>query len=270
MKLDQVCSPFLSSYMATRFGVVDVTETKASCHNCLCSREDRGDLPYYRPNLKCCTFQPFLPNYAVGALLKSSSVSDSIKHILRDKINSLQYALPLGIFVPVNYQVAFNHRESEDFGNRSDFLCPYFDKGMNQCGIWHHRGAVCTSYFCASDRGELGLEFWQRLGDYLHVCEMVLAQDALVSMGLPPEIIDGQLEYINCDTGTTEELASASMGRPLYNYFWKDWNHSPEEFYQLCCDYVAQLTPKDLKNLLSEEVSDHEEALSAILIQWNP
>lgn len=258
MRLDQVGSPNLSNYLLQVFGSLDVTEKKATCDDCYCSKASRGDLPYYDKNLKCCTFQPFLPNYVVGNLLSDPSVTESIKNNLRKKIQLREYALPMGIFVPVAYQVKFNSREPEDFGNRTDFLCPYFDHNKKNCGIWKNRGSVCASYYCVSDFGPSGLKFWEILGDFLHVCEMVLAQDCVVSMGLSPDGIDSQLEYINCETGTTEELSSNSMSEALFKTYWTEWDGNIEDYYLNCSKYVNQLGFKDMKELLGEETLELE------------
>jgi hypothetical protein len=99
------------------------------------------------------------------------------------------------------------------------------------------------------------------LGEYLHVCEMVLAQDCLVSMGIPPENIDGQLEYINCSTGTAEEMASHSMSGPLFHSYWSDWDGDIEEYYQSCARYLRGLSNSELQNLLCAETSEMEEEL---------
>lgn len=265
MKITEICSPFLKEYLGQQLGYLNVSETKATCHDCLCSKLERGNLPFYQKHLKCCTFHPFLPNYEVGAILSSNIVSESIKALIREKIRLREYALPMGIFVPVAYQVKFNNRKPEDFGQREEFLCPYYDRKNQNCGIWHHRGSVCTSYFCASDRGEAGLQFWEMLGDYLHICEMVMAQDCVVSMGLPPECIDGQLEYINCATGTPEELASHSMSEPVFKSHWADWGDDIEEFYLSCSRYRQSVGTEELAALLYDEIHEIENELRAHL-----
>jgi hypothetical protein len=85
---------------------------------------------------------------------------------------------------------------------------------------------------------------------------MVLAQDCVVSMGLPPEIIDPQLEYINCETGTPEELASSSMSEPLFRSLWQEWPESIEAFYLSCDRYLAGLSPEAWQELLGEETAE--------------
>lgn len=267
MQLHQLSSPFLSAFLLEQFGAVPLTETRATCDNCLCSKPNRGSqLPYYQPDLKCCTFHPFLPNYAVGALLENPQTASFIKSKIQSKIEAREYALPLGVFAPLNYQIQFNNRNENDFGNRQDFLCPYFNYQNKNCGMWQHRGAVCTSYYCVSDRGEAGLKLWENLGEYLHLCEMVLSQDALVSMGLSPDIIENQLEYVNCMSGTEEEISSSSMSQALFDDYWKDWipQHTIENFYISCSKYISSLTTEQIRVLLQEETQEIEAILQSL------
>lgn len=266
MQLHQLCSPFLSAFLLEQFGSIDLTETRATCDNCVCSQPQRGNLPFYQSDLKCCTFHPFLPNYTVGALLKNSGTPAFIQTQLRSKIKARDYALPLGIFAPLNYQIQFNNRDENDFGNKKNFLCPYFNHQTKNCGIWLHRGAVCTSYYCVSDRGEKGLKLWENLGEYLHLCEMVLSQDALVSMGLSPDIIENQLEYVNCMNGTEEEMTTSSMSQALFEDYWKDWipHDSIESFYINCSKYISSLTTAQIKTLLEEETQELESQLQSL------
>lgn len=261
MKLNEVCAPLISDYLDSTFGDVNVDEKTATCDDCVCSKACRGDLPFYRKDLKCCTFHPYLPNYAVGALLDADWVSVEMKNTLISKIKNREYALPMGIFVPLTYQVKFNNRNPSDFGNKEEFLCPYYDQGHQRCGIWKYRGAVCTSYFCTSDRGDEGLRFWELLGDYLHVGEMVFAQDCIVSMGLSPESIDAQLEYINCQSGTPEELSSNSMSEALFKHHWMEWDGDIIEFYRGCFKYISSLDVAQIGELIRGETADLEEEL---------
>ncbi len=261
MNLAMQILPHIKNYFLSRFGSFSISEKSADCTNCLCSRENRMGLPFYRNDLKCCTFYPFIPNYVVGALLESPETPIFIKDLLKSKILNRVYALPMGLFVPLSYQIKFINREPQDFGNKVELLCPYFDKQKMNCGIWKYRGSVCTSYFCYSDYGKQGTEFWEILGEYLNACEMVLSQDCVVSRGLPPEIIDGQLEYINCATATSEELSSDSMSEAIFLSYWSEWTGSIEEFYRSCHYYVSNFSDQEMAELLSDETKELEEAL---------
>lgn len=258
MFLHQIVTPLMQSYIESQFGEISITEKTANCDKCICSFDSRKNLPYYRHDLKCCTFYPFLPNYIVGAILVSPQIPVFIKDLIRRKISDREYTLPMGIFVPIPYQLKFINREPQDFGNKEDLLCPYYNKGKNNCGLWQYRGSVCTSYFCYSDYGPQGLEFWEILGEYLHTCEMVLSQDCVVSRGLDPEIIDGQLEYLNCSSGTKEEMDSNSMSEPLFLHYWSGWDEGIEEYYISCYHYINSMSVEELKKLLLEETQGLE------------
>ncbi len=167
----------------------------------------------------------------------------------------------MGLFVPPTYQVRFFNREPQDFGNKDELLCPYFDKKKYNCGIWSYRGSVCTSYFCYSDYGKKGSDFWEYLGEYLNVCEMVLSQDCVVSRGLSPDILDPQLEFINCNSATNEELNSNSMSETIFSTYWSDWTESIEEFYKSCHHYISKFTIEEMNDLLYEETIEFEKEL---------
>jgi hypothetical protein len=267
MHFHQLSSPFLKNFLLKKFGLVSLQESRATCDDCLCSKSTRGNLPYYQKDLKCCTFHPFLPNYAVGAILDNPLTPDFIKKQIHSKINLKHYALPLGIFAPLNYQIQFNNRHENDFGNKKEFLCPYFDLQNKNCGIWQHRGSVCTSYFCISDRGDKGLKIWELIGEYLHLCEMVLSQDALVSMGLPPDIIENQLEYVNCISGTEEEMVSSSMNQVLFQEYWKEWVslNSISQYYIDCSKYISGLSHEQLDSLLIEDTQQLEYEIKILI-----
>src|SRR5437868_12356699 len=104
---------------------MDLVETKATCDACIMTRaKTRGEI-FYEEHLKCCTFHPFLPNYTIGALLSEPSQGSSAAvAAIRAKIGQREYSLPLGLVAPPSYQVAFNHRQKNEFGRREDWLCP--------------------------------------------------------------------------------------------------------------------------------------------------
>ncbi len=261
MNLSQISSPILKNYLLSRFPDLNLTEKKATFHNC----------PKYPMDLKCCTFHPFLTNYSVGAILSDPNTPKFILEQIRSKIQNQEYALPLGLFAPVKYQIEFHQRNENDFGFNSKFLCPYFDKIKQQCGIWAYRGSVCTSYFCDSDFGKKGLQFWSLFGDYLHYLEMSLAQDCMVSLGLDADLIDLQLEYINCESASEEEVQSNSMSDSIFNCHWKSWMELNqinsdnaksawiEKFYIDSFNYAKSISLDNLKIIFTDDEIDNFE-----------
>src|SRR4051812_8134014 len=147
---------FYSSLLPNQILELDIQEKKATCDSCIM-------VPKYHPDLKCCTFQPFLPNYLVGAILKSNL---SGKKVIQKMISKKRDCLPIGIVAPLDYQIKFN-KHRKQFGKHADLLCPYFDRKQKNCGIWKFRGVVCTSFFCESSYGKKGKAFWNQFSDYL-------------------------------------------------------------------------------------------------------
>jgi Fe-S-cluster containining protein len=242
-----------------------ITEKTPTCDNCLASRPERGKVPYYDAKLKCCTYHPFLPNYLIGALLVSSSTAPFVLELLKAKEKAQSYLLPIGALPPVRFQVLFNNREEGEFGNRPDWLCPYYDTKKNNCGIWQYRGATCSTYFCISDHGKAGLKFWSNLSELLNLIEIRLAESALRHFGYSDEEILCQFEYFNCTDGTEEELSSDSLSPALWNQYWAGRNLNVLDFYKQTYEAVANLTLEDLKkDLLDGDFRKMESKLQKV------
>jgi hypothetical protein len=106
---------FYSSLLPNQILELDIQEKKATCDSCIM-------VPKYHPDLKCCTFQPFLPNYLVGAILKSNL---SGKKVIQKMISKKRDCLPIGIVAPLDYQIKFN-KHRKQFGKQSRFLLIIF------------------------------------------------------------------------------------------------------------------------------------------------
>jgi hypothetical protein len=207
-----------------------MVETKATCEAC--------NWKAYDPALKCCTYEPYLPNYLVGALLQSSSTASSARQALLEKIEKRRYSLPIGMTASVRYQVRFNSRKPEDFGNREDWLCPYFNRELQNCGIWKYRGAVCTTFYCQSSYGKKGLRFWQKMNDYLTYVEMALMEEVLVCLDFSPRQISDQLQFLNRQEGTATEMRVLSLPKAKARKLWNGYFEEQEEFFRKCYEMV--------------------------------
>jgi Fe-S-cluster containining protein len=231
----------------------NVNETKATCNSCNWSA--------YQPHLKCCTFEPYLPNFLVGAMFESASTSPAALKALRDKIEKRQFSLPIGMTASVKYQVEFNQREEKDFGNREDWLCPYFNRELKNCGVWKNRGAVCTTYYCQSDYGVMGSEFWKQMNDYLTYVEMALMEEILVHLDFSPRQISDCLQYLNRQEGTAAELRLDSLTLPKAKKLWNGYFDEQEQFFRKTYQMALNLDKKSFKEALGELGEEIEESL---------
>lgn len=241
-------------------------ETKATCDTCAMSRPRETGKIHYREDLKCCTFHPFIPNYMVGALFNESSSTDAHR-IFRDKIAKREYALPIGMVAPVKYQVEFNNRTETEFGQREDWLCPYYNKEKQNCNVWRNRGVVCTTFFCKSSYGDQGIAFWDKLNNYLWYVELALLEEALVMLDFSPRQVMTLLDYHNRTKGTAAEKKSWSMDEKKAKELWNGYFDDQEGFYKKSFEIVSNLDKKAFHEMLGEQGQFMEEELFEILPQ---
>lgn len=240
---------------------MNIQESKATCHNCLRARDQRFKLTY-KENLKCCTFVPFIPNYALGALL-TENISGQAK--IRQMIADRRFALPLGLFPDLNYQYKFTTKKENEFGNNPDLLCHYFDTDQNQCSIWKYRGVVCTTFYCQSSYGQLGKDFWSEMKDYLSYVEMALAEDCLVMKDFSPRDISDQLIFLNKTDFNNQEKKQKTLTAEQHKTLWNGYS-SPEDFYISCYKMVQKLDRSSFKEILSQQGLGLEKNVNH---QWN-
>ncbi len=215
-----------------------LNETKATCGDCAMTVEKRGPRARitYQGHLKCCTFEPMLPNFLVGALLKEKP---SLQ--LQIKIND---GVPLALLPTTDYRNRFSARKKTDFGQREDLLCGYYDREKQNCSIWKNRGSVCTTFFCQSDLGDQGKRFWSLFGEYLHHVEMCLAEEALVHLDFSPRQVSEQLDVM-VPLKRVKEIPTATRRR-LWN------GYQSEEFYLKAADWVQNLTRDQMPEILGD------------------
>ncbi|MEZ0392415.1 MAG: hypothetical protein ACAH59_09380 [Pseudobdellovibrionaceae bacterium] len=231
----------------------EIVETKATCNAC--------NWKSYQPQLKCCTYEPYLPNYLVGALLESPSTAPSAKKALQEKIKRRSYSLPIGMMASVKYQVEFNQRKPEDFGNRQDWLCPYYNRELQNCGVWKYRGAVCSTYYCQSNYGKKGLRFWEELSGYLTYVEMALMEEVLVHLDFSPRQISDCLVYINRSEGSASELKSHHLPLEKAKKLWNGYFDEQEEFFRKTYHMVKDFDRKRFNEAMGETGAEIQDRL---------
>ncbi len=238
--------PFYQSILPNDILGLTINETKATCDACI-------KVPKYKEDLKCCTFHPFLPNYLIGQILVDQKKTPTfITETLQHKISNRHYVLPLGIVAPVRYQVEFNELKSKHFGKKENWLCPYYDKVLNRCGIWRNRGSVCTSFYCESSQGTKGKNFWKVALNYLSYIEMVLCEEALVHLDFSPRQVSDLLGYINRNEGTATELKSDSMSKAQAKSLWNGYFDDQEGFYIKTLEVVKSFDKKQMEESMGD------------------
>lgn len=211
-------------------------ETLATCDQCAMVKPSgitRDPGPFLN-HLKCCTYFPYLPNFSLGAL----SSDDLLK------AESRGIYLPVGLYPTIDEQNKIAKFGADGFGKRKELLCPFFDGTKNQCSIWEYRPGVCTSYFCKSNQGKKGLDFWKGVENYLNDFEWHLACLVLEKMNLD----ENTLSY--CQAAISDETEPDERDF-FITEAWGVWISKKHEFYKESRRIALDITPNELKDELS-------------------
>jgi len=216
-------------------------ESLATCNNCAMSvpdvRPENTPEGYFRPDVKCCSFHPNLPNFLVGAILADDrpDMAEGQRR-LRFRLQSRQGVGPVWLAAPRKYTLLFLASRKTSFGRSLILRCPYFSPESSNCSIWRHRDAVCTTFFCKHVGGTEGEATWRSIEMILRLTERRLAEYAANVLGL------GMANApTNLDNLTLEELEDRPPDDETYAALWGDWANREETYYRACRDIVANL-----------------------------
>jgi hypothetical protein len=171
-------------------------EKKATCASCAMlegscgatARPADGVRRFFRPDTKCCTFHPRLPNYLVGAILASGDPAGAEgRRRVEARLASGVGVAPQWLHPPRRFTLLYESSR-QSFGRSIGLRCPYYAVEDGGCTIWAHRDAVCSTWFCKYVAGEDGRRFWTVAKELLSLVEIQLSRLALLE--LFPEALD--------------------------------------------------------------------------------
>jgi hypothetical protein len=212
-------------------------ETKATCENCamLPQGEPLAGGVYFHPTTRCCTFQPALANYRAGLILADDDTGLAAgRHTVESRLAARIAVTPLGMNPSARFLLLYENA-SGAFGRGPELGCPHQIEG--QCGIWAHRPATCTTWFCKHVRGATGFEFWKDLGRLLNEVDSQLGLWCAVEMGIEVEQLARLLESRPMDATDL----GAAIPDSVYRRFWGSWVGREAEFYRACAELVRPL-----------------------------
>jgi Fe-S-cluster containining protein len=229
-----------------------VGETLATCDACAMVKPSglTRDPGPFKAHLKCCTYFPYVPNFSLGAMLNEKP------EVVRVRLQTAEaqgVLLPLGLFASPERQSLLEELGSEGFGKTDELLCPFYDSVGNVCSVWRQRPGVCTTYFCKSDRGASGLEFWSDVESYLNHFEWAMASEVFSRLGFTDDDMEMCKATMICDELEEREHFVRAA--------WGDWIERKEEFFKLCFAQALKITPADVGNLLDDDHLALEESL---------
>lgn len=237
-------------------------EHAATCMNCaMCPRPGEAPDPaldQFNPASKCCTYFPSLPNYLVGAALKVDSAGGMALREFVERAGDDRAQVDLcGVIPNGKYRAIYEKLSDDVFGRDASLLCPYAVNPSAAsgplCGIWQHRNAACSTYFCKTVRGHTGDTFWVALRNLMISVERALTWWCIGQLVADPGrvvAVDAVRDRHNTNLALTESA-------------WRMWPGSPAAFYHACAEKVAGLTWREVREIAGAETRSYETAVLA-------
>ncbi|WP_338867618.1 hypothetical protein [Myxococcus stipitatus] len=234
-------------------------ETKATCSHCaMCKDSAQGAVDavdgvsrFFRPDTKCCTYFPRLPNYLVGALLSDDrpELAEGRRR-MEARIASRIGVTPQWVKPPAKFNLFYKNGH-QFFGRAASMRCPYYAEGSGGCTIWPYREAVCSTFFCKYVAGADGRKFWMSLKTYLTLTEIQLSRWAALQL-LPDYVLSGKDRADRGDPAplAVEDLDDAPPPARAYAELWKEHAGHELEYYRECYRRVRTLSADGLDKLL--------------------
>lgn len=263
MDLTSVLPPLYSRWMSDALRHPIPEERKATCSNCaMCSGDPASEegVVHFSPDTKCCTYNPDIPNFLAGAILKDSN-PDSAEGKTRflSRFGRTAILRPQGV-CPSLAESASHTVLNDGFGSDPSMLCPhYIQEGGGLCGIWEHRNARCATFFCKHERGAVGRNFWRSLKELLAGVEESLSLWCIHSLRAGTEAFRELFQPGDPDLARFQEqqellyrsalpgkYISESEAMELKQQMWGDWLGREAAFYVECNSAVTRMTWGDV------------------------
>ncbi len=249
--------PLAARWLREAVGPLPPREVGATCDDCCMTAadDDHHDVVGFLPDVKCCTYHPFVPNFLIGAALTDHSKAGAAgRSILRGRIASGDGVSPLGIG-PGRVEDLLSESESETFGRARALRCPYYVDGpRGNCSIWRFRDGICATWFCKHTRGGVGRTYWAAAARFLLAVDRALARHALVTLDPGAEA----LAIAFAPAPTTRRLVSADLDRradpATARRLWGRYYGHEEPFFSDCWQVIAPLKWADVARIGGAEV----------------
>lgn len=206
-------------------------ERQSTCMSCpkTCTEQ-------YRPDYRCCTYHPRIPNFLLGLAL----VSDK-KGVLAPILEGSAMITPEGLHEsPAQWYAYLADTKDEKFGKSQNVLCPLLDTENGLCRVHAFRNSVCSTFFCLKDHGAKSENFWEQLLALGSQVETLLSQWALKQIGFD---FDAYTERLNAHANQIETLSligSKGWKKTSLEMLWGDWYGKELELYKQTARLISE------------------------------
>lgn len=225
-------------------------ETLATCERCpMCEpvASSHAGTAAFDSRTKCCTYTPNLPSFLAGLVLRDASDERAFgRQSLLRRIEARDGVSPLGVAPPRDAEVLYNDRKSERFGVDRTLRCPHYVEPDGRCGIWAHRNAICSTWFCKHVRGAIGKSFWASIESLLVEVEEALATWCALELGVGAEAV---ARRVASRIGPLVALRRAAGAALFDEAEFGPWRGRVDAYFVRCAELVAPLSWSDVRRL---------------------
>jgi hypothetical protein len=260
--IDSVLPPLYQRWLVPLLGDIP-TEPKATCSDCaMCDTPERkafGAYPF-RPDVKCCVYEPDLPNFLVGRILADDTQPHG-QRTVRQRIARRVAATPLGVDTSPSFRLMLE-KSNNAIGRSLKLRCPHFVEETQGCGIYNNRNHLCSTWWCKHERGLIGYSFWQVLKRFLKALESDLANWCLLEIGIEAHVLN-LLHSRAADSPRDSSEMENTLSDHAYAAHWGQFVGREEELYGRCAELVEALTPEQVLEHCGPATKVHLEVVRA-------
>lgn len=206
----------------------------------------QGSAEYFHPDVKCCSFEPSLPNFIVGRILRDDDAAgEPGRRSVRERIDRRAGVGPWGLAMPRKYARLYGGG-ADLFGRSPELRCSHYGLADGRCTIWPYRNGVCATWYCKHERGEVGAAYWRALRDLLTEIEWSLGTWCAYELRAP---LDQLAALASRDAGamTPADLGGPRDARSVDT--WGEWAGREAEFYARAAALVDGVTWPDIERI---------------------
>jgi hypothetical protein len=218
-------------------------ETIATCDRCVMLKPSEGaeDATYFHPAVKCCTFQPNIPNFLAGRILSDADPSIAGgRAALEQRIARRVAVTPSHVGAGAVFGLLYKSTPNA-FGRAPALRCSYLTP-EGGCGVWKYRPGVCATWFCKHVRGQTGRRFWQLADKLLREVELELALHCLAEM----KVGSAEVGDVTARPGPDVSELDGEIDWAAYRRLWGEWAGRETDFYRACARLVEGLAWEDV------------------------
>lgn len=204
-------------------------ERRATCD--LCPKVITDE---YRADCRCCTYFPHIPNFMLGLGLIDPDSAPGMQRIIDGG-----HALPEGTLITPGRLVKTTDLYSrERFGRTPELICPVIIPETGYCGIYPYRNSICATFFCETDHGNSGTEYWDKVQWLVGQVETALAQWCMTEVGLDITDYIAKLDDMASDLEKLTDPQNGGWTRFARTRLFESFFGREPEFFTRCAECV--------------------------------